>query len=1050
MNRTAEADTETGLIAWFAKNHVAANLLMILIIAAGVYSIVALVKVETFPKFEPNTISIRVPYRGAAPEETELGVTVKVEEAVKSISGISEIRSVSLEGLSRVTLEVHEDHDLREVLDDVKAAVDGISTFPEEIERPVIDQSRYYSSAINVAVYGDLPDTTLKTFAERVQRDILALPEVSSTALWGDRPSEISIEIPEYRLREYGLTLQQVAQAIRNYSLDLPGGMIRAQTGDIRLRTKAQAYRGEEFGDIALLTNPDGTRILIRDLARITDGFAETAFYARFNGQPALVVSVNSAENENELDIAAAVRAYVAERTATLPDGVAIDTWSDRSYYLQGRLDMMLKNMIMGALLVFIILGLFLRPSVAFWVIVGLPVAFLGAMALMPLPYIDVSINVLSLFGFILVLGIVVDDAIIIAESAYSQIKKSGFSRASVVQGAKHVAIPSTFGVLTTVAAFTPMLFFSGNIAALTKVIAWITILCLIFSLVESKLILPAHLASMKKRRKSADREPLASRGLDKLRTRVYEPVLRLSAQHRYTTLSIFIAGLILIFGVLAGGLLRFSFFPNVDNDFLRVRFELQQGVPDTLSTTTIKRLQQGLENVENNLRTELDDPEVGIIGNTFAWTSNGTNGSIFVELVKSENRPISIYEVERRWRKEVGEIAGVSTLDYISSRSTGSGKPIALKILSNNSQELQTAATEITDRLKTYEGVYDVENSVAAVAPEIQLELKPQAITMGLALSDLARQVRQAFYGIEAQRIQRGNDEVRIMVRYPSESRNSIGDLENMWIRTPRGDEVPFSSVARAIESRGENVIRRIDGQRAATVSANVNLQTTQPSQIIKTLLDESLPEIRTKYPGIRIDLDGSSKDEEAGISGVTAGFTLALFAVYALLAIPLRSYLQPLIIMGVIPFGIFGAMIGHLVLDLTISMVSLSGIIALSGVIVNDGLIMVSFINRKVAQGMNIREAAIISGQERLRPILLTSLTTFFGLAPIMLEKSLQAQIVIPMAVSLGFGILFATLITLIMVPCLYLIMEDIKKLLERKRPDEKEPDVFPLLKS
>lgn len=1024
-------DPKKGIIAWFANNHIAANLLMILIIIAGLYSITSLIKIETFPPFETRTITITTPYPGAAPEESELGVTTKIEEAVKAINGIKEMRSVSAESSSRVIIDVLEEYDIRDVLDEVKTAVNGISTLPEETERPIITRSRYTNSVINISVYGDLSDLELKSLAEKIDTEVRALPSVSTTHLWGERPAEIAIEIHQSTLREYGLTLNYVAQTIRNYSLNLPAGLIRTETDDIRLRTKAQAYLGEEFGNITVLNKADGTRVLISDLATITDGFEEVSYYARFNGKPALVISVQSTAKENELAIAEEIRNYVAQRKLTLPDGATIDTWFDSSHYLKGRMELMLENMALGAFLVFIILGFFLHRVIAFWVILGIPVAFLGAMAIMPSPMVDVSINVLSLFGFILVLGIVVDDAIVIAESAYSEIKASGFSRDNIIRGVKRVSIPSTFGVLTTIAAMAPLLFFSGSISFLTKTIAAVSILCLIFSLVESKLILPAHLASMKSIRQStvAIKEPWASRLLQKFSIKFYQPLLHLSIRHRYTTIAIFISCLILITGIISGGILRFAFFPKIDWDYIRAEFELQQGVSEATSIKVITQILQGLDDVESDLAMTKNQPNLKLVANSFAWTSDGRSGIVFVEMVRSEVRPITIFEMEDLWRARVGTVIGVKKLLFSASRSSGSSPPIALKISSYNSDELKAAATELVKFLSQYEGVYDIENSIAANAPEILLKLKPRADSLGLTLSSLASQVRQAFYGVEAQRIQRGNDELKVMVRYPKDGRSKISDLENMWVRLDNGKEIPLVSVAEINEGKSEDVIRRTNGKRSATITANVDLDITEPGSIAKSIKEKNIPKLKAKYTSLEFSLTGSSKEESEGSLTATYSFIFALFIIYALLAVPLGSYSQPIMIMSVIPFGIFGAVVGHLLLDLTISIVSLSGIIALSGVIVNDSLIMVSFINDKTANGVDKIQAAILSGSERLRPIILTSLTTFFGLAPIMLETSVQAQIVIPMAVSLGFGILFATFITLIMIPCLYVIIEDLK---------------------
>jgi len=1026
---TAHAEAK-GLIGWFAANHVAANLMMIFIIAAGLYTVLS-IKKESFPPFNFDMITVSVPYPGAGPEEVEEGIVVKIEEAIEDIEGIREYRGVAYEGTGQVNIEVRNGFEIGDVTDEVKLAVDGINTFPLDAERPIIGKQEFTKGALVVQLSGDLGEATMKSLSEDIREEILALSEVSSVELWGSRPYEISIEIPEHTLREYGMTLAQVAEVIRRWSVDLPGGSIRTESGDIRLRALGQAYRGDEFERIVLLTNPDGTRVRLGDIATINDGFAEVESFAFFDGRPSLGIGVNSTEKENEIEISRAVRAYVDERNQTLPEGVQLTVWADTTYYLEGRMDMLLGNMAMGGILVFIILGLFLHVKLAAWVIVGLPVAFLGAM--MMLPFVGVTINIMSLFAFIVVLGIVVDDAIIIAEAAYTETEKHGYTLPNIVTGAQRVAVPATFGVLTTIMAFAPQLFVTGPTQNINAAMGWVVIFCLIFSLVESKLILPSHLALMKSSHtKKAGISDWVDKNLKRFINQVYEPLLARAIEYRYATLALFFSLIIVSSGLLAGGFVRFVFFPEMENDYVMGSIELQEGVPETAAVNIVKRMDEALREVNVDLKTQYNEDR-DIIEHAFAYVYNGTRGRLQVELVK-EDRPVSPKEIENRWRDKVGEVAGTKELRFSSSRNMGGGQPIALKFQGRNYDLTEQASAEMVEYLRGIEGLYEVEMTANSGPEEIKLKIKPEAEALGITLVDLGRQVRESFYGAEAQRVQRGDSDLRVMVRYPKSERRSVGNLESMWIRLPDGRELPFSAVAEFEMQPGFSAIRRLDGNRTVTVSANADLSVVEPARVVDDLMESHIPQLLQSYPGVTVDLDGSSMEERIGITEAWYAFVAALFGIYVLMAIPLRSYLQPLIIMSVIPFGIVGAVVGHWVLGIAVSSLSLIGIIALSGVVVNDSLILVDHVNRRVAEGMDAVTAAIDGGKARFRAILLTSLTTFFGLLPILSETSMQAQMVIPMAASLAFGILFATVITLILMPCLYKILSDIIELLER----------------
>ena len=1035
---------EKGIIAWFAANHVAANLLMILIIVAGLISLSGIRK-ETNPEFELNMVQIRVPYLGAAPQEVEEGVVIKIEEAIQDLQGIKRIRSTSREGSGTVIVEVDPGAELTQVLSDVKLRVDAISTFPALTENPVISKLEATRPVVMIALNGDLNELTRKKLGNEIRDELLQLPSVNNVVFFGNRPYEISIEVSEHTLREYGLTMSEISQAIRNSSIDMPGGTIKADSGDILLRTEGQVYTGQDFAALVLRTFPDGTRLTLGDIASINDGFVEVDRYGRFNGRQTATLQVVAGAQQNEIETARAVKKYIAEKSATLPDGIRMDVWIDLPKYLEGSLNRMENNIISGALLVFVVLSLFLRMKVAFWVIVGLPISFLGALWLMPAW--PVTINTISLFGFIIVLGIVVDDAIIIGESAYTKIRADGHTLDNVIQGAHRVAIPATFGVLTTIAAFAPMLFIGGVVAPFFEAMAVVVILCLAFSLVESKLILPAHLVQAHippvdeddlfnpQREIKWYRRPSrfflkiqrhVQHGLHSLIHNYYKPWLERAVDNRGLTLAGFFAILILTFGLITSGLARVVIFPDFAQDFIRVSLEMQSGTAPHVRNAAISRVEGALLDLNREYVEEHPD-SLPMIQNIGAFTRGDTGGILFVEIPFTEDRPFEMKEVTEIWRDRVGEIPGMKELKFQAAGHLGGGAPLSFKLSGSNYEALEGAAAELTEELASYEGLFDISNSAMSGSDEIKLKIKPEAEALGLTMSSLGRQVRQAFYGEEAQRIQRGKDELRVMVRYPLEERRSVADLENMRIRTPDGDEVPFHSVAEVSLGKGYSSISRLNRERTVTVSSDLDPEQVEPQEIIRAMSDEYIPELLARYPGVKYGLEGSSQDQADFMVKIVTALVVALFLIYALIAIPLHSYAQPLIIMSVIPFGAIGAVIGHIIMGKAISMFSMFGLIALAGVVVNDSLIMVDFINKARAKGVAIRDAVIESGTVRFRAIVLTSFTTAAGLLPIMFESSPQAQAIIPTAISIGYGIIFATIITLFLIPALYMLLED-----------------------
>ncbi|WP_299729625.1 efflux RND transporter permease subunit [uncultured Endozoicomonas sp.] len=1037
MSTSSSDSTQSnkGIVAWFANNPVAANLLMILIIAAGLMSAFT-IKKRMFPDFATNTVQVAVVYPGAGTLDIEQSVLLKIEESLRDIQGIKEVKSLAWEGYGQVQAELDSGYDIDQLYDDVKTAVDGITNLPGDAEDPVVSKLEPNEQVLFVGLYGDIDKLSLQRTAQNLQDQLLTLPEVLNTNLIGDDELEISIQISESSLREYGLTFDEVANALRRGSVDVAGGSIKTSEGDIAVKTRGQAYKGIDFSDFVIRTNPDGSRLLLSDIASIYDGFEEESGLFRFNGQNTISIEIVSETQSNDLKTSAAVKEFLKEYENKLPQGVSVKIWGDISYYLEGRIDMMMENMFFGAILVFLLLSLFLRIRVAIWVIVGIPVCFLGAIWLMPNGLLPVSINMLSLFAFILVLGIVVDDAIIIGESVYTRISRHGHTTDNVIIGVNKVIVPATFGVLTTMAAFMPLLFIEGRGAPFFESITIVVIFCLFFSLVESKIILPAHLAHMKKLdqnqgpksriTKLQDRFALWFEGVIE---RYYLPLIQWVTINRYITIFGFVGLMIVLGGVINSPLVRFSFFPEVPSEYVRVNLSMTSGSTIEQRNNALTRLEQAMLELDQEYRDTHPDSK-GVYESINIWSMGDNEGSAFVELIKNESRSLSPQEVEEQWREKTGEIPGIQQLTFSAAQNAGGSKPVFFKLLGKNSEHLNQAADELEAYLNSYEGLFDVENSAESASEEVILDILPSGQALGLTLAELGNQVRQGFYGEEVQRIQRGREEVKVMLRYPTEERNDLKDLESVRIRTADGSQVPFFEVASVEASEGTPFIRRTDGKRSLSVSADLDTSKLEASTVVKEVMKELVPELKGKYPTVDIQTGGATQEEQSSMQQLALLTMVALLGIYALIAIPLKSYLQPIIIMGIIPFGLVGAVIGHMLLDLQLSMMSIFGLIALAGVLVNDSLILVDFINKAREQGMQLTDAVMNAGRERFRAIVLTSLTTFLGLVPITLEQSLQAQFVIPMAVSLGFGILFGTVITLMLTPALYLMVEDIKQ--------------------
>ena len=1032
-----------GLISWFARNPVAANLVMVLVFFAGTLSLLNMSK-EIFPRTETRVISIGAPYPGAAPVEVEKGVILPMESALEGLQGIKKITSVADRDYARIYLEIEASEDINEVMSQVENRIDSITNLPDDLEKPTVKRVERNLWGMGVAVYGDMTQLEKKIVGDEIYDELLALPEVKEIRLWGAGTYEISIEVRESRLRELNLTLAEVASAVRSSSLDLPAGIIRTEAGNVLVRTEGKAYVGTDFENIVLRSQMDGTQLLLSDVAEVRDGFTDSIYKERFDRQSAISLSIYSLEGQNLLDISAAVHAYAEKKQQSMPSGLSISVFNDEAYTLNGRLTMMSKNLVMGGLLVAIVLGIFLNLKVAFWVILGIPISFAGAFWLMP--FGSVTVNIMSLFAFIMVLGIVVDDAIVIGESVFSEAKDdyqnklaqgnipdTGYSTPAevVVRGAKRVATPSTIGVLTTMAAFLPLIFLDGSFAGIQQAIGIVVILCLVFSLIESKLILPAHLVGLKFGQKSSGKVSVVNRfqskvakGLDYFIEDIYEPTLRKALHNRYTTLAGFLAIFIIIVGSVNSGIARFEFFPNVPGDDVQAQIIMQDGASSESLAETIDQIETAIYAVDKKYRDENPDTK-GLVEHVAFFVSSDVEATFRVVLTKAEFRSVSATEIERLWRSEVGLLPNVRKQRYYSSEGP-SGAAISLSLSGTNPDELTMASVELQQYLAQFNGVYDIYNSQGSGSKEVLINLKPFASQVGVRLSDVAGQVRQAFYGEEAQRIQRDSDTVKVMVRYPIEERRDISTLENMHIRTSSGEAISIGEVADITLGLGLTAIERLDRKRTVTVTAEVESEKIQSDDVVGDVRKNLVPQLLEKYPSIEFRLSGGTQEQSEYYGKLAVGFLASLFMIYGLLAVPLRSYIQPIVIMSVIPFGFIGAVIGHVIFDMAVNILSLFGIIALAGVVVNDSLILVEFANRGKAENLSAEEAILSAGKKRFRAILLTTLTTFVGLFPLLFETSVQAQFVIPMALSLSFGILFASTITLVLIPCLYLVVE------------------------
>jgi len=1040
-----------GIIEWFARNTVAANLTMVAIVVIGLMTMTTL-KQEVVPEIVVDAAMVRVAYPGAAPEEVEEGICMRIEKEVQGLAGVDQVKATAFEGLGIVTIEFLLGENRQQMLDDVKAAIDRIDNFPAEAEEPQTELVEINNRVMTLAIWGDASPEDLREAARRVEDALVAKPGISLVKLSNAPEFEISIEISEGALRRYHLSFDEVVAAVRRSSVDIPGGGLKAESGEILLRAKGQAYVAADFAAIPVRTTAEGGRILLGEIASIRDGFAETDQSNRFNGAPAVMLDIFRVGKQDALGMADLVDEALVFARTRLPQGIQLTRTGDDTKILRDRLDLMLRNGRAGLILVLVSLALFLRLRLALWVTLGIPMSMLGAVALMP--SLGVSINLISLFGFIVVLGIVVDDAIVVAENIHEHRQRGKSGLQAAVEGAAEMSKPVIFAVLTTIAAFVPMMLMPGNMGQFSRNIPLVVIGTLVFSMVEALLILPAHLRHLPA--DNHEQHPnlwvriqnRIDRGLRFVIDRIYRPTVGWATRWRYLTLSIGIGLFLIVLGYVQSGRIRFNFFPMIEADNVVAELQMPLGTPLAVTEANIQRFERAAQELQAELKNE--EGKALILNITTAvgaqpfkqkqQNSGGTaeisvGGShlaeVNLELLSAEERAMTGNQILSLWQQRTGPIPGAEELSF-SSDLMGGGGDVNIQLSGANMEGLQEASDVLRSELLTIQGVTSARDTFVEGKREIKLALNPEGEALGLRLADLGRQVRQAFYGEKAQSIQRGRDEVDVMVRYPRQDRERLATLEQMRLRTPDGRQIPFGQVTEAHFGRGYSKIDRLDRRRSVSVLGDLDKTVTTPDTVLAALRDSGfLDQLVARYPGMQYSLEGKQREQSEFMATMMRLNALTLIAIFVLLAIPLRSYTQPLIIMSAIPFGFIGAVAGHVYLGLDLTIFSLIGIVALSGIVVNDSLVMMDLINRERAEGIPLRQVVQDAGTKRFRAIMLTTMTTFLGLTPLLLEKSLQARFLIPMAVSVAFGVVFATIITLVLVPSLYLILEDFHRL-------------------
>ena len=1042
---------ERGPIAWMAKNAVAANVLMLVLIVGGLVTLASGIRQEVFPEVEMDIVSIEISYPGASPAEVEQAVILAVEEAIRGIDGVKKVTSTAMEGVGMISVELLLGTDKDRALNDAKSAIDRITSFPQDVERPTVSLISNRQQVISLVLYGDVDEATLRAVAENSRRELLRDERITYLELSGIRPLEISIEVPQAQLRKYGLTLDEIAARIRAASVELPGGGVKTDAGEVLLRTTERRDRGDEFGDIILLSQPDGSQVRVRDVATVRDGFQENDKEATYNGKRAAMINIFRVGDETPLTVAAAGKEYVQKLNETLPEGLSAAPWFDTSEMYEQRISLLMNNARIGLLLVLLTLGLFLEARLAFWVTLGIPISFAGSLLFFPVT--DISINMISLFAFIITLGMVVDDAIVVGESIHKYRSDGKGRLEAAIIGAKEVAQPVIFAILTSCVAFAPMLVVPGPMGKFFRVVPIVVIAVLMISLVESLLILPAHLSHPMPWGVRVLLSPylFVMRFVAKLEMphrlqrfvqQVYVPLLKKALEWRYFTITLGIATLLFTLGYVAGRI-PFTFLPKVEGDMITAHLKMPVGTPVAETERIADWIGANAQAIIDQEDAESDSStmsrglyeEVGAMSLIEASIDVlGREGShlatVMVYLTDASSRELTTQQFVQRWRDDIGEIPGAESLVFSYEVGVEPGSPIDIQLIHDDVPTLEAAAERLASEISSYSGLRDIDSGVTRGKEQLDFRLTDVAVAQGLTEFELARQVRGAFFGAEAVRQQRGRDEVRAYVRLPLEERQSLYNVEELVIRTPSGGEMPLAQAAILERGQAYTAINRTDGRRNISVTADIADEDANANEIVAQIRQRELPQLLADFPGLAYSLGGEQERQAETMSALGLGFVLALIVMFSMLAVVFRSYTQPLLVMLAIPFGMVGAVWGHVVMGFTLSLMSMMGLVALSGVVVNDSLILIVSINRYRDEGMSMWDAIIAGGARRFRPILLTSLTTFFGLAPMILETSVQARFLIPMAVSLGFGVLAATFILLVIVPCSYVALEDARR--------------------
>lgn len=1032
------------MIRWFANNGIAANFLMLAILVGGMYTAVFRTPLEITPSLSWRTVMIEMPYRGGTAKDVERAILIPIEEALEGVQGIKQLNADGSRGMARFYLTAEPSTDLRALMDDVKARVDTITTFPNETERPrvFIPESGNYFAVLNVAVTGEVGPHDLRKIARRVQEDLLEIPGISRSEVQGGRRVEIAVEARADRLLAYNLTFQDLADAIRRFSIDLPAGAIDSESGTFVVRTRGQAYSQTEFAKIPIRA-ANGAEVLLGDVATIHDGFEEGDKRVEFNGRPALFVQVMRTGNESAIDISNKVREYVRTAATRFPEGIQLTVWNDESISIQARLSSLASNTLQGGLLVLVLLGLTMRPQLAFWIAAGIPVALAGGLLVMP--WLGITANMMSLFAFFIVIGIVGDDAIVTGENIYDKLRAGALPPLeAVIEGTREVSTPVTFGALTTIVAFVPMMFFQGTWGDYAKQIPPVVTAVLLFSLLACKLFLPTHLKdlNMGASENAFDRfQARITGGLGWFVERVYRPALDAALRHRATVLTAFLTAGLLMAGYCIGGRMKFVSFPSVDARRISAVLVLPENTPLEVTARYVDRITAALE----QMRREFVDPGTGeslirnvtrVIGGTDARSGfRKSAGQLTVEITDPSERSVigprnSI--LANRWTELIGPIPEAQFFRVYSEQSFEGGQEYAdgnlnFELRGPTSPKKAEIAQRMKTLLESYGGIRTAWAQINYGQDELELSLKPRAAELGVTQVLLARQVRQAFYGEEAQRVQRGVDDIRVMVRLPRVDRERLHTLDHLRIRTPRGAEVPLATVAEVRFTKAPSFVERNDRAEVIRIGAQPADESVNLISIAREL-EPRLLELCLEGEGLSFQFKGYVAEAAESRQRTILGAVALLVAIYALLAIPLQSLTQPIYVMLIIPMGTIGALLGHMALGMTPSFLSIFGMLALAGISVSNSLVLVDYVNQRRAAGSSLIEAAREAGLRRFQPILLTSVTTFVGLAPMIFDRSIEAQFLIPMAVSMGFGILFTTLITLFLVPCALLTAEDL----------------------